>query len=253
MIAVADAVSLPFKDDAFDMVMGSPPYCAARDYGIGAGRGYFEWHYWMYDVTKEAMRVCRGPVLWVCAGTGNYEPGPEGLIYFAKRNGFHVYRPCIWTANKPPTGQGWFSNEWEYVLCFSKVRPLPYWNPSALGLTTKYKSGGHFRQRGKDGIRKQGSEYPTGKDRKRPGNVFRATVGGGHMGSPLAHENEAPYPETIVEPFVLTLCPPGGKVLDPFSGSGTTAAVCKKLGRVGVSSDIRPSQAELTAMRLVER
>ncbi|MBL3572065.1 site-specific DNA-methyltransferase [Rhodovulum sulfidophilum] len=38
-------------------------------------------------------------------------------------------------------------------------------------------------------------------------------------------------PEAIVEPLILNACPPGGVVLDPFAGSGTTGAVAARLGR----------------------
>lgn len=85
-----------------------------------------------------------------------------------------------------------------------------------------------------------------------PGNVIACKVGGGLMGSKLAHENEAPYPETLVEPFVLSFCPPDGIVLDPFSGSGTTAAVAKRLGRKYIGIDIRESQVELSRRRIAE-
>lgn len=40
---VADAAHLPFADDSFDFVFGSPPYLDARTYGIGAGRKCQEW------------------------------------------------------------------------------------------------------------------------------------------------------------------------------------------------------------------
>jgi DNA modification methylase len=83
-----------------------------------------------------------------------------------------------------------------------------------------------------------------------PGNVFRVSVGGGKMGHPLAHDNEAPFPESIVKPFILSLCPPGGLVLDPFSGSGTTMAVCAKLGRSGLGIDLRESQTKIGMDRL---
>jgi hypothetical protein len=85
-----------------------------------------------------------------------------------------------------------------------------------------------------------------------PGNVIKVKVGGGLMGSKLAHENEAPFPEDIAEWFIRSFCPPGGLVLDPFSGSGTTAKVAKKLGRRSLSIDIRQSQCELTRRRLLE-
>lgn len=74
-------------------------------------------------------------------------------------------------------------------------------------------------------------------------------VGGGHMGHALAHDNEAPFPEKLAERFVLSFCPPGGTILDPFSGSGTTKAVAEQHGRKGIAMDLRQSQCELTRRR----
>jgi site-specific DNA-methyltransferase (cytosine-N4-specific) len=83
-----------------------------------------------------------------------------------------------------------------------------------------------------------------------PGNVIKCIVGGGVMGSPLAHENEAPFPEKLAEFFIRSLCPPGGIVLDPFCGSGTVAAVAKRTGRRWICYDLRQSQIDLTERRL---
>ena len=41
-------------------------------------------------------------------------------------------------------------------------------------------------------------------------------------------------PEAIIEPLILNCCPPGGVVLDPFAGSGTTGYVARRLGRSAV-------------------
>lgn len=83
-----------------------------------------------------------------------------------------------------------------------------------------------------------------------PGNVLKVLVGGGVMGHPLAHENEAPFPEALAEFFIKSFCPPGGTVLDPFSGSGTTVCTAVRLGRHGVGVDLRMSQVELGRRRL---
>jgi hypothetical protein len=48
------------------------------------------------------------------------------------------------------------------------------------------------------------------------GLVVKARVGGGHMGSPLCHAGEAPYPENLPEFFILAYSPPQGIVCDPF-------------------------------------
>jgi hypothetical protein len=84
-----------------------------------------------------------------------------------------------------------------------------------------------------------------------PGNLVKTIVGGGTMGHPLAHENEAPYPEKLCERFIKSLCPPGGFVLDPFSGSGTTVDTAVKLGRRGVGCDIRENQCQLGTRRML--
>lgn len=80
--------------------------------------------------------------------------------------------------------------------------------------------------------------------------LIRVKVGGGLMGHALAHLNEAPYPTGIPEFFIKSLCPPGGTVLDPYSGSGTTVSVAERLGRIGIGLDLRMSQAKIATQRL---
>lgn len=82
------------------------------------------------------------------------------------------------------------------------------------------------------------------------GNLVHGNVGGGCMGHDLAHENEAPYPLWIAERHVLAFCPPGGVVIDPFVGSGTTMQAAVENGRRGFGIDLRPGQVELTHARM---
>lgn len=56
-------------------------------------------------------------------------------------------------------------------------------------------------------------------------------------------------PELIVRP-VLASCPPGGTILDPFGGSGTTAAVATGHGRNCISIDLDESNADLARERV---
>lgn len=84
------------------------------------------------------------------------------------------------------------------------------------------------------------------------GLITGIKVGGGRMGHKLAHENEAPFPEKLADWFIRSWCPPGGRVLDPFSGSGTTVASATKLGRVGIGCDLRFSQCQLGRRRCGE-
>ena len=63
------------------------------------------------------------------------------------------------------------------------------------------------------------------------------------MGSQLAHNSEAPFPEKLAETFIRSFCKPDGVVLDCFAGSGTTAAVAKRFGRNSISIDVRDCEA----------
>lgn len=56
-------------------------------------------------------------------------------------------------------------------------------------------------------------------------------------------------PELIIRP-VLASCPPGGTILDPFGGSGTTAMVATGHGRNCVSIDFDERNADLAAERV---
>ncbi len=107
-------------------------------------------------------------------------------------------------------------------------------------------------------------------DLANPGNVIEATytasevtallaeatelvhcsIGGGKMGSPYAHHNEAPFPEELPNFFIRSFCPPGGVVCDPFGGSGTCVDAAVQAGRRGISCDLRASQVELCRRRM---
>jgi hypothetical protein len=80
--------------------------------------------------------------------------------------------------------------------------------------------------------------------------ISTGAAGGGNIGDKLAHSNEAPFPEELVDFFVASLCPPGGLTLDPFSGSATVSRVCEKLGRSSLGFDLRRNQAVLGQRRL---
>jgi len=62
--------------------------------------------------------------------------------------------------------------------------------------------------------------------------------------------HHAAFPFGLVRPLVLAFCPPGGVVLDPFGGTGTTALVADVLGRRGLSFDASGDYGWLARWRL---
>ena len=60
----------------------------------------------------------------------------------------------------------------------------------------------------------------------------------------------AAYPPKLVETCLLAGCPQDGIVLDPFLGSGTTAAVAKQMGRHYIGIELNPNYCELAKQRI---
>ena len=58
------------------------------------------------------------------------------------------------------------------------------------------------------------------------------------------------YPEKLVEPCILAGCRPGGVVLDPFFGSGTTGRVAIKHGRGYIGIELNPEYIDIEKKRL---
>ena len=59
----------------------------------------------------------------------------------------------------------------------------------------------------------------------------------------------APYPEDLCKIPILSTCPAGGIVLDPFCGTGTTMLVAHNLSRKSVGIDISPAYIRIAKER----
>lgn len=67
---------------------------------------------------------------------------------------------------------------------------------------------------------------------------------------PYKEAHFATFPPEIPKRCILAGCPVGGVVLDPFLGSGTTAAVAIELGRKWLGIELNPQYAELARKRI---
>lgn len=112
---------------------------------------------------------------------------------------------------------------------------------------------------------------PTGKDRpwRTYENVFlfskgpryffdRAGLGGSEDVWTIQarpenpHAHCAPFPVELVERCLACGCPPGGTVLDPFMGSGTTMVAAFRTGRSVVGVELKNDYAVLAERRLLK-
>lgn len=317
--------------DSVELVLGSPPYLFARNYGFSGKQWWSAYETWvetMLAVVTEASRICKGPVVIVVACPTrqcNYRPCAEALLvrWFERGGTCQLYRPVFWhRVGIPGSGQAdGFRADVEYCLVFKRPGKLPWSDNTACGWPPRWAPGGEMSNRKVNGSRANqwgsysgckarradGSRdtiHPSNRDRwggtgnitsgegrnadgthttrnrkvitrprdgmhnqeqdytepvlANPGNyletheVIHAIVGGGVMGSKLAHENEAPYPEAVPERFIRSWCAEGGTVLDPWCGSGTTLAVAMRWGRQAIGIDVRISQIELSSRRVLE-
>lgn len=253
-------------DNSVDLVFTSPPYEAARSYGIGFDLKGQDWVDWSVERYLECVRVSKGVVAWVVEGqtrTFTWSATPALLMADLHRAGVKLRKPPIYKRVGIPGSGGpdWLRNDFEFVVCSSPGK-LHWSDNTATGHPPKFPPGGkpsHYSRHGRvNGKRKQREgEKRTERGYQppklcNPGNVIECHGGGGHLGSKLAHENEAPFPERLAEMFVRSFCPPDGIVLDCFCGSGTTLAVAKKHGRNSIGIDIRESQITLSEKRIGE-
>jgi len=68
------------------------------------------------------------------------------------------------------------------------------------------------------------------------------------------HKERADHPTQkpleIIERMIKASCPPGGLVLDPFLGSGTTAVAARRCGRDFAGFELNPDYCQLIEQRL---
>ena len=79
------------------------------------------------------------------------------------------------------------------------------------------------------------------RSRRNVWQINTASYRGGHF---------AAFPPKLAETCILSGCPVGGIVLDPFLGSGTTAAAAKSLSRRYIGIELNPDYCELAKQRI---
>lgn len=70
---------------------------------------------------------------------------------------------------------------------------------------------------------------------------------------PYSGAHFATFPPELPRRCILAGCPPGGVVLDPFFGSGTTGMVAESLARKWIGIELNPQYIELARKRTAQR
>ena len=235
-----------FPDDCVDLTVTSPPYDNLRTYGG---------HSWDFEgVAQQLWRVTKpgGVVVWVVndATVDGSETGTsfrQALRFM--EIGFRLHDTMIYhrQAANPSNTAGRYWQNFEFMFVLSKEKP------ATANLLKDRKNLN--RQMGGDAVRQKNGSVAKGE---RGGiefgefgyreNIWKFNAGGGLMGDNGSHP--ASFPEQLARDHILSWSNEGDIVLDPFSGSGTTAKMAKHNGRQFIGIEVNPEYCEIAEERL---
>lgn len=236
-------------DNSIDLVMTSPPYDNVRTYNGFA----FDLH----ATGVQALRVLKDGGIAVMVIQDQTTEFAKSLTSFrtivdwCDNIGFRLFECVIYRKNGSE-GAWWkqrFRVDHEYMPIFLKGRKPQYFDKEHLLVPSKH--GGKIMT-GSGSRRTDGTVNPTVT---RPINLMkcRGTIWDYLMAgdkNPLKRKHPAPFPDQIPFDFINCFCPPGGLVLDPFIGSGSTAVSAQLLGRKFIGFEISEEYCKLAEERI---
>lgn len=172
---------------------------------------------------------------------------PWRVAFALQDDGWILRNAIIWHKPNamPESVTNRLSGRYEHVFLFSKSRR--YWfdlDPIREPHVAKAK-GGLFK-RGNDsyvsrstGTRQGNWDGKYNEHGRNPGDVWTLPT------QPFTGAHFAVFPVALPQRCILAGCKPGGTVLDPFSGSGTTGLAAQRTGRKYIGIDINPAYHDL--------
>lgn len=185
---------------------------------------------------------------------------PWRVAFALQENGWILRNAIVWDKPNamPESVTDRLSCRYELTFLFSKSQR--YWfdldpirEPLAYPDTVGHAFGGNSPEVG----RRRGAKYLPHDDKgNRPADGQRH-LGGHDAGrnpgdvwtistKPFSEAHFAVMPPELAERCILAGCRPGGTVLDPFSGSGTTGMVAQKHGRKYLGIDLNREYLDLS-------
>jgi len=276
LIGDCEHIMRNFPTKSVDLVLTSPPYADQRNYGTeNSSISPDEYIKWFAPKARQIFRVLKENGSFVLnindkiVGSYQHLYVFELVIYLCKKLGFHLVRDYIWyNPATPPNvfsrgGFGRTKKSHEYCFWFSKG---PEWTFNLGPIRKVYgKDMQKFLQGKGKGDRSANIRPSThnfncekvwtdngGSD---PGSVIElGNTNSNDVFSKLCKErgisHPARFPEKLAEFFILSGTGEGSLVLDPFSGSGTTAVSAAKNGRRWIGIDTNNDFSDLATARM---
>lgn len=225
------------------------------------------------EIFGEVRRTLRDDgTLWIVIGdsyaTNNYEGVlkykdlvgiPWRVAFALQADGWYLRSEIIWEKpnSLPESVVDRPTNSHEHIFLLSKNQKYHYdadaikeplqSDPSSWGRHSNKDPGEQAPNcRPMFGVGRggrDGTDWGDGKSRNKRSvwTVLTQSYGGEHF---------ATYPRKLIVPCIKAGCPPGGVVLDPFLGSGTSAQVAQELGRQWYGIELNPDYEVLIKRRL---
>lgn len=259
LLGDAEALLPSLPSASIDLVVTSPPYADSRasTYGGIDPDCYVEW---FLPITEQLRRVVKPTGSFVLnikerAKDGERHTYVLELILALKRQGWLWTEEYIWHKKNSYPGK-WpnrFRDSWERCLHFTVSKkfemhqeavmvPMGNWSRSRLrklSATDRVRDDSHVQS----GFGKKVENW-IGRDLAYPTNVLHLPTECGNKG------HSATFPVELPAWFIKLFSSPGGVVLDPFIGSGTTAVAAVSLGRQFVGIEVDEGYVDLARRRL---
>jgi len=228
-------------DASVDLVIADPPYGLGKDYGNDSDRlgahEYLAWSRRWIDAVVPKLKANGSLYVFL-----TWQHSPEVFSYLKTR--LTMVNEIIWDRRVPSMGGSTrkFSSVHDNIGFFVKSRDY-HFDVDAVRIpydaeTKKARSRSIF-------VGKKWLEV--GYNPKDVWSVSRL-----HRQHGEREDHPTQKPLEIVERMVLASCPADGTVLDPFMGSGTSAAAAIRHGRHFVGFELNPDYFGIVEKRVAE-
>ena len=235
-----------------DLILMSPPYADARSYGSDVSWTMADYQR-LGDAVKPALKPGAHCLMVLDAPVRKWRDGYgtergflpwQVMLDWAIRVGLRVPdRLAYGRLGVPGEYRGRFRNDWEPLLWFQRSGDGGYFDRWQIAEVPLYGAslGQLASNRRKDGkmATRRVSGKATEEGIKHRGTFWNyGSTGNGHDVNGEFTDHPARFCSRFAEDAVCCFCPPNGLVVDPFSGSGTTAAAAGKHGRRFFGGDL---------------
>jgi adenine-specific DNA-methyltransferase len=234
------------EPNSADLIVSSPPYCMGKEYDTSGSIEDFEFdHHRLAPLLVRALK----PGGSVCWQVGHHVRDGvvvplDALVYlaFSKQKKLLLRNRIVWTFGHGLHAKRRFSGRHETVLWFTKGRRYRF-GLNAIRVPQKY-PGKRYYKGEKSG---EWSGNPKGKN---PSDVWDIpNVKSRHV-EKTTHPCQ--FPVALVQRLIRALVKPGGLVVDPFMGSGTSAVAAALEGCRFSGCDVEKAYLSIAKDRLAQ-